>query len=99
MSNKLPTNDVLVDPHYQMNSANQMEYNQLHQSNVKPWTQPLFLVYDVSKDERVPLTQERLDVLLAVEQAYGRLRGSIEGHHQDLNAKIRHINSKDGEST
>ena len=37
-----------------------------------PKNEPL-TVYDITSDEMVPLTQERLDRLLKIELAYGRM--------------------------
>lgn len=52
--------------------------------DAKPWQQPLFMVYDVGTDERVPLTQERLDVLLRVERQYGMMISDIRKSHEAL---------------
>lgn len=38
----------------------------------------LFLVYDVTVDQLVPLTLERLDKLEEIAQAYGHLKASFE---------------------
>lgn len=51
--------------------------------HIQPWTQPLFMVYDVNNDMRVPLTQERLDKMMVVEIAYGRLIMMIKDAHHD----------------
>lgn len=52
--------------------------------NVKPWTQPLFMVYAYASDERVPLTQERLDQLLRIELTYRQMMSDIKRYHDDL---------------
>lgn len=48
----------------------------------KQWVQPLFMIYDVTSDEKVPLTQERLDKLIATERQYGMMICSIRDNHQ-----------------
>lgn len=52
-------------------------------ANVKPWTQPLFMVYRPGTDSREPLTQERLDQLLRLEYVYMQMMGDIRRHHDD----------------
>jgi hypothetical protein len=42
-----------------------------------PWQQPLFLVYSFATDQMVPLTQERLDGLLATERSYSELLNEV----------------------
>lgn len=49
--------------------------------NAVPWQQPLFMIYDASTDERVPLTQERLDQLIAVNMQYGQLVCALRDMH------------------
>ena len=48
----------------------------------RQWVQPLFMVYDIATEEKTPLTQERLDQLLALERHYGQLMNYIKGAHK-----------------
>lgn len=48
----------------------------------KQWVQPLFMVYDIGTDQKVPLTQERLDQLLAAERQYGLMICGIRDSHE-----------------
>lgn len=52
--------------------------------NVKPWTQPLFMVYAPAMDKFEPLTQERLDQLLRIEMTYRQMMGEIRRYHDEL---------------
>ena len=54
----------------------------------KQWVQPLFMVYDKHKDELAPLTQERLDELLAVERTFGGIMLDINKHKEELRAQL-----------
>lgn len=47
-----------------------------------PWQQPLFMVYDFATDKKVPLTQERLDILLRTESDYGDLIRAVKDTHR-----------------
>lgn len=47
----------------------------------KQWVQPLFMIYEAGTDQQVPLTQERLDQLIATEMQYGRLICHIRDSH------------------
>lgn len=51
--------------------------------NVKPWTQPIFMVNDYGSDQKVPLTQERLDQLLRLSYTYAMMMSDIRRYHDD----------------
>lgn len=57
-------------------------------TDARQWVKQLFMVYDVGTDERVPLTQERLDQLLAVERQYGMLMSDIRRSHDGFITKM-----------
>ena len=58
---------------------------QIKQENqYQPWTQPLFMVYDMAANEKVPLTQERLDQLLLCERVYFDMVSGIRREHEHL---------------
>jgi hypothetical protein len=57
-------------------------------SNPRQWVQPLFMVYDAGSDDRVPLTQERLDRLLLVERSYVEMVRVIKDSHAALVARF-----------
>ena len=41
-----------------------------------------FTIYNVTLDEMIPLTQERLEKLVATEQHYGRMIGIVRDMHE-----------------
>lgn len=47
-----------------------------------------FMIYDAIADEPVPLTQERLNQLIAAEQKYGRMIISIRESHEAFAKKL-----------
>lgn len=53
-------------------------------TDARQWVQPLFMVYDVGTDQLTPLTQERLDALVAVERQYGMLMSDIRKNHDSF---------------
>jgi hypothetical protein len=53
-------------------------------NNVIPLKQPIFMIYDISTDEKIPLTQERLDKLIDTERQYGKVINAIRDMHNDF---------------
>lgn len=53
-------------------------------TDARQWVQPLFMVHDGATDEKIPLTQERLEQLLAIESGYVWLIDSIRSQHAGL---------------
>lgn len=40
--------------------------------------------YDITTDSKIPITQEYVDTLEEVQQAYGRVRLAIQQHHDGV---------------
>jgi hypothetical protein len=62
-------------------------------SNLAPGVEP-FMVYDIHKDEMVPLTQKHLEYLLAVERAYGQMRLKSDDIQAELSSSIRQLRGR-----
>jgi hypothetical protein len=57
-------------------------------TDARQLVQPLFMVYRTDTDEMVPLTQERLDQLIAAERQYGMMICDIRKSHEHFAARM-----------